>query len=141
MGADFWKERYHSCKYHLRAGASLVLGRLSDATELPGMFHDALTSKEAWDAFEAAVNASGQLSIQTRVQIHRKQIRRQTARKNTIPPVYANGALENTLNRVRTIIEDRAFSYRNRARLNLLLELIRLSGCGGAGVRAGASGC
>lgn len=104
-----------------------MLERLADATELRGMFHDALTSKIAWDAFETAVKASGQLSIQTWVQIHREQIQRQTARRETIPPVYANGALENTLSRVRAIIEDRSFSYRNRARLDLQLELIRLS--------------
>ena len=126
-GADFWKERYHSCEYHLRAGANLVLDRLTDPTELRGMFNGALASKDAWDVFEAAVAASGPLSMKTWVRIHREQISRQTARRDTIPPVYANGALENTLNRVRSIIEDHAFSYRNRARLDLQLELIRLS--------------
>lgn len=126
-GADFWKERYHSCEYHLRAGASLVLGGLTDASDLRSLFRPALTSKEAWDAFEIAVEESRQLSMKTWMHIHREQIRRQTVRRSTIPPVYANGALENVLNRVRATLEDRAFSYRNRARLNLLLELIRLS--------------
>ena len=61
------------------------------------------------------------------MQIHREQIRRQPARRSSIPSVYANETLENKLNRVRAIIEGRASSYRPRARLNLLQELIRLS--------------
>jgi hypothetical protein len=126
-GADFWKERYHSCEYHLYAGGSQVLSRTAAASELRGLFHNALASREAWDAFEAAVKTTGPLPLQTWVMIHGEQVRRQTTRRSSIPPVYANGALENALTRVRTIIGEREFSYRNRARLNLLLELIRLA--------------
>ncbi|WP_449372817.1 hypothetical protein [Arthrobacter psychrolactophilus] len=125
-GSDFWMERYHSCEYHLHASGSQLLSRSSGTSELSGMFRNALTSKEAWNTFETAVRNTGPLAMQTWVRIHGDQIRRQTERRATIPPVYANGALENSLNRVRTIIGDRAFSFRNRARLNLLLELVRL---------------
>ena len=125
-GRTFWMDRYHACEYHLHSSGSLALSRTVGTSELHGMFHDALTSREAWDAFETAVEQSGLLPVQTWVQIHRDQIRRQTTRRSTIAPVYANGALENALSEVRTIIADRAFSFRNRARLNLLLELIRL---------------
>jgi hypothetical protein len=126
-GAALWMERYHSCEYHLYASGSQVLSRTAAASELRGLFHNALTSREAWDAFEIAAKTIGPLAMQTWVMIHGEQVRRQTTRRSSIPPVYANGALENALTRVRTIIGEREFSYRNRARLNLLLELIRLA--------------
>ena len=125
-GTAFWTDRYHSCEYHLQAGGSEVLNRAGGSSELRTMFHTALASREAWDSFETVVEKSGTLAMKTWVIIHGEQIRRQSLRRGSIPPVYANGALENSLNRVRTMITDRAFSFRNRARLNLLLELIRL---------------
>lgn len=125
-GKAFWMDRYHSCEYHLHASGSEVLNRAVGASELRGMFRNAIASREAWDSFESAVEKSGALAMQTWVKIHGEQIRRQSTRRGSIPPVYANGALENTLNKVRTSIADRAFSFRNRARLNLLLELLRL---------------
>ena len=41
--------------------------------------------------------------------------------------MYSNGALEAALDKVPAIIEPRAFAYRNRARMNRMLELVRLS--------------
>ncbi|MDD0857786.1 hypothetical protein NHF46_08535 [Arthrobacter alpinus] len=125
-GASFWMERYHSCEYHLYASGADVLSRTNGASELRSMLHNALASREAWDVFETAVKESGPLALKTWVMIHGDQIRRQTTRRGSIPPIYANGALENTLNHIRAMIADRAFSFRNRARLGLLLELIRL---------------
>jgi hypothetical protein len=55
------------------------------------------------------------------------KLRDQTARRPERPPVYANGAVEAALARVRQILEPRMYSYRNRARTNRMLELVRLS--------------
>ncbi|MHA7271471.1 hypothetical protein [Arthrobacter sp. HLT1-20] len=125
-GTAYWADRYHSSEHHLQASGSEVLTRAAGSGELRTLFHDALTSKEPWDLFETAVEKSGILAIKIWVMIHGEQIQRQTLRRGAIPPVYANGALENSLNLVRPMIVDRAFSFRNRARLNLLLELVRL---------------
>ncbi|MEO6530294.1 MAG: hypothetical protein ABIN10_00895 [Specibacter sp.] len=99
---------------------------MSEASELRTMFHNALASREAWESFETAVEKSATVAMKTWVTIHGEQIRRQTLRRGSIPSVHANGALDNSLDRVRAMMADRAFSCRNRARLNLLLELIRL---------------
>lgn len=90
------------------------------------LFHGALTDLQRWDAFETAVQESGLRAIQTWVGGHSQQIRRQTGRREAIAPIYTNGALESVFVRVNRCIGDRALSFRNRARLNLLLELFRL---------------
>lgn len=44
-----------------------------------------------------------------------------------MPPVYGNGAIEAPLARVREVLEPRRWTFRNRARMDLLLELVRLA--------------
>src|SRR5665811_1631107 len=53
-------------------------------------------------------------------------MRIQTARRESLPEHYSNGALEPKLRDVRSMLERRKWAFRNRARLNLLLELVRL---------------
>ena len=55
------------------------------------------------------------------------RLRTQTARRAELPPVYGNGAIEAPMNRVRSVLESRRWTFRNRARMNLLLELVRLA--------------
>ena len=44
-----------------------------------------------------------------------------------IPPVYSNSAVEQALRVFRSALEPRAFAFRNRPRMNNLLELMRLA--------------
>jgi hypothetical protein len=54
-------------------------------------------------------------------------MRVQTARRASLPPVYANGAVEAPITRVRQVLERRRWTFRNRERMNLLLEVVRLA--------------
>lgn len=53
-------------------------------------------------------------------------MRRQTARRSSLPAHYSTGALEPKLAEVRAILERRKWTFRNRERMNILLELVRL---------------
>ncbi|MBB2994287.1 hypothetical protein [Paeniglutamicibacter cryotolerans] len=125
-GALFWLERYHACEHHLYASGRATLEQTVGSGVLRDLFHGALNDIHRWDAFETAVQESGLLAIQTWVGGHGQQIRRQAGRREAIAPIYTNGALESVFVRVKKCIGDRALSLRNRARLNLLLELMRL---------------
>lgn len=55
-------------------------------------------------------------------------LRVQAGRRADRPPVYANGAVESSaLAQVRNVMEPRMCAYKNRARTNRMLELVRLS--------------
>ena len=54
------------------------------------------------------------------------KLRVQTFTRKNIPPVYSNSAVEQPLRDFRSALESRVYSFRNRARLNNLLELMRL---------------
>ena len=55
------------------------------------------------------------------------RMRTQTARRASLPPGYANGAVEGPIKRVRRALEKRSWTFRNRVRMQQLLELIRLA--------------
>ncbi|TQO20665.1 hypothetical protein FB472_2310 [Rhodoglobus vestalii] len=55
------------------------------------------------------------------------KLRIQAVRRADRPPVHANGAVESALAQVRNLMEPRMYSYKNRARTNRVLELVRLS--------------
>lgn len=52
-------------------------------------------------------------------------LRGQTQGRSRIPPVYSNGAVEQSLRELKAIIQPRRFAFRNRARMNTLLTLMR----------------
>lgn len=57
--------------------------------------------------------------------LHRRMTR-QTARRSELAPHYSAGALEPRLQELRGMLERRKWTFRNRTRMNLLLELMRL---------------
>jgi hypothetical protein len=127
-GSDF--ELIHNCEHHLRANAVAAMERdkLTSRDTIWQLFRDALTSRAGWGAFEAAVmEQPGLLNTKNWTRMFGPKLRDQTARRPEGPPVYANGAVEAALARVRQILEPRMYSYRNRARTNRMLELVRLS--------------
>lgn len=54
-------------------------------------------------------------------------MRGQSQGRDRIPPVYSNGAVEQPIREIRQILKPRAFVFKNRARLNHLLTLMRLA--------------
>ena len=92
------------------------------------LFRDALTSEAGWDAFEAAVlERPGLRFVRPWVDRWGSKLRIQAVRRADRPPVYANGVVEAALVQVRNLMEPRMYSYKNRARTNRMLELVRLS--------------
>ena len=123
-------ELIHNCEHHLRRNAIAAMERdkLAPATEVRRLFRDALTSAEGWDAFEATVMEQPAL-LNTRKWVNRwgAKLRLQAGRRLDRPPVYGNGAIEAALAQIRQLMEPRMYSYKNRARTNQMLELVRLS--------------
>jgi hypothetical protein len=54
------------------------------------------------------------------------QIVRRATQPAGVPGHWANGAIEDPIRIAREVIGDRAWTLRNRTRLNLLLDLVRL---------------
>jgi hypothetical protein len=127
-GADL--DLIHHCEHHLRKNATDALDRdkLTPGDDIQRLFRDALTSEAGWDAFEAAViERPGLRFIRPWVDRWGTKLRVQVARRADRPPVYANGAAESALTYVRNLMEPQMYSYKNRARTNRMLELVRLS--------------
>lgn len=92
------------------------------------LLHVALQSRTGWDAFDAAVTDHPAAANGRRwVAYWRRRMRAQTDRRPSLPPVYGNGAIEEPIRRVRAVLESRRWTFRNRARMDLLLELVRLA--------------
>lgn len=85
----------------------------------------ALTSPEGWEEFyRLAVQAGGPAARWGR---HwNKRMRAQTKRRASIPEHYANGAVEAPLEEVKRVLGKRRWTFHNAARMNLLLELVRI---------------
>lgn len=90
------------------------------------LLNEAFKGPEQWASFEAAVADSGLPNINRWVDHWAKRLRVQVARRASIPPHYANGAIERPLAEVRRMLERRKWCFRNRARMDLLLDLVRL---------------
>ncbi len=119
----------HLCEHHLfeRGLAQLRADGVSYGEPTRELLADAFTSREGWDAFDAAVTADPALANSARwVKFWRKDMRVQTGRRASIPAHYANGAVEHPIAVVREVLERRAWCFRNRARMDLLLQLVVL---------------
>jgi hypothetical protein len=120
----------HHCEHHLseRAKATFASDNLDHSDPVRESFRDALKSREQWDKFEAAVVGRPELLNTGRwVARNSTWLRGQTHGRSSIPPVYSNGAVEQPLQVLRKDLLPRAFVFRNRARLNNLMNLMRLA--------------
>ncbi|NMM25103.1 MAG: hypothetical protein HHJ11_16760 [Phycicoccus sp.] len=119
----------HLCEHHMfdNGLAKLKDDGIEFEDPLRVLFASAFQSLAGWDAFDAATQGDPR-AVNTRkwVRHWRKRMRVQTARRASIPPHYGNGAVEAPIRQVRQVIERRKFTFRNLARMNLLLELVRL---------------
>ncbi len=120
----------HLCEHHLLKKGREALARddIKFGDTVRDLLRQSLHSLAEWDALATAVRAEpGWLSANKWVKPWDKRRRLQTARRASLPPVYANGAVEAPIKRVRQVLERRRWTFRNRERMNLLLELVRLA--------------
>ena len=120
----------HYCEHHLGG----IAKRAFESDKIPAgdpvreLFRGALKSRERWDAFAAEVNGRPTLSLTASwVKKNDVMLRGQTQGRSRIPPIYANGAVEQALLVFKTALSPRTFTFRNRGRLNLLLVLMVLA--------------
>lgn len=120
----------HLCEHHLYANARKALGK-DGITEFghPTLdaLRDAFKSLEGWETFADAVNADPSATHgKGWVKHWNSRMRIQTARRASLPPRYSTGALEAPIRDLRQMLERRRWTFRNRERMNLLLDLARL---------------
>jgi hypothetical protein len=105
--------------------------QVPDDRELHELLNAAFTSPAAWRAFEAEVRRNPGRRELNRWVTHwapllQTQIMRRATQPAGVPGHWANGAIEDPIRIAREVIGDRAWTLRNRTRLNLLLDLVRL---------------
>lgn len=118
----------HLCEHHLyeKGKQALQRGGITEyGHELHVLLNDAFRSPDGWEAFFAAAVAAGG-PVGSWAEHWDKRMRLQTARRDQLPPHYANGAVEEPVRRVRQMLERRSWTFRNLERMNLLLGLVRL---------------
>jgi hypothetical protein len=118
----------HSCEHHLymRAKKALEADGVPGNSPLHKALNKAFRSPEGWDVLRDAERAAGSPTLKKWMTKKNAMVTRQLARRGEVS-VYANGAIEAPIRAVRANIESRAWCFRNRARMNLLLELMRLN--------------
>ena len=120
----------HLCEHHLYVNARKRLEK--DAQGAWGNVYGALLagagqSVTGWSVFRNAVLADPHLVTTAKWVTHwDDQMTGQTARRPSMPPHYSTGALDPHFAVIRQTLKPRAWTYRNLARMNLLLGLTRL---------------
>ena len=120
----------HLCEHHLWENGLAALDRdgLAEfAGPLPTLLNDAFRSPSGWEAFVGAVE-SEPTTVEARqwARFWDQDLLAQTKRRAELPAHYSTGALEPKPQDVRAMLERRKWTFRNRDRMNLLLELVRL---------------
>jgi hypothetical protein len=120
----------HLCEHHLYENAKKHLredGQAGWGNRYRTLLKDAGQSPEGWDEFQSTVtSAPGLTKTQSWVRHWDRQMTAQTARRSTMPPHYSTGALDPHIAVVRHMLERRRWTFRNLARMNTLLGLVRL---------------
>lgn len=102
-------------KHHIRGGRHYLMRRLDTAFK----------REEGWVEFcEASAGYRHVDAWRARVQ---PQVDDQVARRHLLPAHHTLAALDQVFEHVQAMLERRAFCFRNAARMNLLLGLIRLT--------------
>jgi hypothetical protein len=120
----------HLCEHHLYVNAKKHLredGQEGWGNTYRTLLRAAGQSPEGWAAFRQAVLASPELG-KTRKWVRHwdRQLTAQTGRRAGMAPHYSTGALDPHIAVVRQLLERRAWTFRNLARMNALLGLVRL---------------
>jgi hypothetical protein len=119
----------HICEYHLHKNVLKALA----ADEARGhvgppraLLNDAFHGPKEWQAFRKATQLSGCPALIKWVTYWDQIITSQTGLRRILPAHYSTGPLDRALDTIRTATESRKWTFRNRERMNQLLDLIRL---------------
>ena len=118
----------HSCEHHLRTNAiaALTTDQVSHfgsvrMEALNGAFRD----RAGWDAFTATITPE-QAATTAWVAGVRRHVEVQTSVRNQLPKHYTTAGAEAVASDLKSMLEQRSFSLRNKDRTNRLLGLVRL---------------
>jgi len=118
----------HSCEHHLRmnAVAALTADQVSHfgsvrMEALNGAFRD----RAGWDAFTATITGK-QAHTTAWVAGVRALVEVQTSTRHQLPEHYTTAGAEAAAANLKSMLEQRSFSLRNKDRTNHLLGLVRL---------------
>lgn len=119
------------CEHHLYENGRAALradGQHGMGNLYRGLLAQAAASYTGWSAFRNAVRAAPELAAtNVWVDFWDEQMSAQTARRPSLPRHYSTGALDPHIAKVRQVLGTRAWTFRNLARMNALLSLVRLS--------------
>jgi hypothetical protein len=90
------------------------------------LLNDAFHGPKEWQAFRKATQQSGCPSLSKWVAYWDQIITTQTGLRRILPAHYSTGPLDRALGTIRQATESRKWTFRNRERMNQLLDLIRL---------------
>ena len=119
----------HVCEYHLHTNAVKAWAADEKAGYTPPdrkLLNHAFRSPAEWKAFADAVVASNGPTLVGWVTWWNKKLTAQVARRASIPPHYSTGALDRAIDIIRQVTERRKWTFRNKERMNQLLDLVRL---------------
>lgn len=120
----------HQCEHHMWKNGMKALkedGHAYYGNQLSGLLSAAFKSPGGWQAFAQAVQTEPVApATQKWVKYWDQAMLPQTTRRSTIPAHYSTGALEPKIGDIREVLGRRAWTFRNQARMNLLLGLVRL---------------
>jgi len=94
-----------------------------DSPEM-GLLNEAFHSPSGWAAFKDAMQPYR--NVREWIGREDKAIAAQVARRHELPAHYSVSAVERTITRLKEMLEARRFCFRNAARTNLLVGLMRL---------------
>lgn len=120
----------HHCEHHImkQAEKQFESDVIAPKDPVRNLFRGALKSSERWAEFVAEVRSRPELILTNRwVASNMDRLRGQIHGRSRIPPVYSNSRVEQVLREFNADLRPRAFAFRNRARLNHLLTLMRLA--------------
>lgn len=118
----------HLCEHHLRVNAisALTADRVSHFGSVRmEALNRAFRDRAGWDAFTATVTAK-QANTSAWVAGVRARVEAQTSVRHLLPEHYTTSGAEAVAARLRSMLEQRSFSLRNKERTNRLLGLVRL---------------
>lgn len=117
----------HSCEHHLYERARLAMD--ADGVKNDSPLHEALNEAfhgpSEWQALRDLVRVTGSPALQKWMTKNGRMLSSQLARRGEVS-VYSNGAIEAPIQIVRESLKRRSWCFRNRARMDLLLEMMRL---------------
>lgn len=118
----------HLCEHHLRENAVAALA--ADGVDHYGSvrmhaLNTAFHSPAGWEAFTATLTAK-QPTSRAWVARAESRVQTQVEVRHLLPLHYSTAAAEAVAADLKALLEQRSFSFRNKARTNRLLGLVRL---------------